>query len=141
MNTRCLSLVALIGAIALSLTACRGVGPFRGDPLSGTSWTLVTYGPDKPLAGTTITATFQNGQVRGSTGCNDYGGPYRVRGNSIALGALAITERACLDPEGAMEQEGLIVRLLGAARTFQLSGGKLIIVSANGEALTFVPQT
>ena len=140
MNTTRNSLVALVGAVVLSLTACRGVGPFRGDPLVSTSWTLVAYGPSKPLAGTTITATFQNGQVRGSTGCNDYGGPYRVRGNTLTVGALAMTEKACLDPEGAMEQEGIILRLLGEARTFQLNGGKLVIVSASGEALTFAPQ-
>ena len=100
MNTRCISLVALIGAIVLSLAACRGGGPFSGDPLSGTSWTLVTYGPNKVLAGTTITAIFQNGQVHGSAGCNSYGGPYQARGSALTVGALASTEMACLNPKG-----------------------------------------
>ena len=132
-------LIALMGLIVLLSTAC-GRGGAPSDPLAGTSWTLFAYRKTKPISGTTITASFEDGQVRGSAGCNSYGGSYRVSGETIAVGPLAITEMACMDPEGVMEQEQTVMELLHDAQTFRLADGQLQILRSDGEALTFVPQ-
>ena len=49
-----------------------------------------------------------------------------------------MTEMACLEPEGAMQQEMLYLEFLGNAKTFMLTDGGLQIMRADGEALTFV---
>jgi heat shock protein HslJ len=110
------------------------------DPLDGTSWILTAYGKTQPVSGTTITATFRDGEITGSAGCNSYFAPYQVRGSKIELGVLAQTEMACLDPEGVMEQETMIMAFLRDAHEFLLADGQLQIIHGDGEALTFVAQ-
>ena len=130
----------LIGILALSLAGCGGSGSISGDPLDGTAWELAAYRKSRPISGTTITATFEDGRVYGSGGCNSYSGSYQVSGDAITVGALAWTEMACLEPDGVMEQEVLVMAYLADAQTFRLAEGQLLIVQSEGEALTFTPQ-
>jgi heat shock protein HslJ len=140
MKIKYVVLVALAGILILSLTACGGANSASADPLDGTSWELMAYRKTRPIPGTTITATFEDGQVSGSAGCNSYSGSYQVNGDKITVGPTAITEMACLEPEGAMEQEMTVMELLTNAQTFQVTDEQLQILRADGEALTFVPQ-
>jgi heat shock protein HslJ len=134
-------LIAVMGLIALLSISCGGGTPAApSDPLAGTSWELIAYGKTSPIPGTTITASFEDGQVRGRAGCNSFSGSYQISGDTITMGALAITEMACLDPEGVMEQEQIVMGFLQDAQTFRLTGGQLEILRSDGEALTFVPQ-
>jgi heat shock protein HslJ len=132
-------MVALAGIVILALAACRGADSAASDPLDGTSWVLTAYRKTRPIPETTITATFEDGQVRGSAGCNSYGGSYQVSGDAITVGAIAITEMACLEPEGAMDQELVFVEFLTDAQTFRFADGQLQVLRPDGEALTFVP--
>jgi heat shock protein HslJ len=134
-----LAAVALAGIMILAVAACQGADSAAGDPLDGTSWMLTAYRKTRPISRTTITATFEDGQVRGSAGCNSYGGSYQVSDDTITVGAIAITEMACLEPEGAMDQELMFVEFLTDAQTFRLADGQLQILRSDGEALTFVP--
>jgi heat shock protein HslJ len=134
------AVVALAGIAILAVAACQGADSAASDPLDGTSWVLMAYRKTSPISGTTITATFEDGQVRGSAGCNSYSGSYQVSGDTITVGAVAITEMACLEPEGVMEQELLFVEFLTDAQTFRLADGQLQTFRPDGEALTFVPQ-
>ena len=134
------AVAALAGIAILALAACQGADSAASDPLDGTSWVLMAYRKTRPISGTTITATFEDGQVRGSAGCNSYGGSYQVSGDTITVSAVAITEMACLEPEGVMEQELLFVEFLTDAQTFRLADGQLQTFRPDGEALTFTPQ-
>jgi len=78
--------------------------------------------------------------MRGSAGCNSFGGTYKVSGNKIRVGEIALTTMACLEPQGVMEQENVFMGFLSEAQTFQLSDGRLLIFGLDREALTFVPQ-
>jgi heat shock protein HslJ len=124
-----------IGILFLMLVGCSGT-----DPLDGTSWILTAYRKTQPIDGTTITATFQNGEINGSAGCNSYFASYQVKGNEIEMGVIAQTEMACLDPEGVMEQERIIMEFLSDAQEFLLANGQLQIFRSDGEALTFAAQ-
>ena len=135
-----IAVIALASILILPLTACGGGNSASGDPLDGTSWELMAYRKTRPIPGTTITAIFEDGQVSGSAGCNSYSGSYQVSGDAITVGPTAITEMACLEPEGAMEQEMTFMDLLTNAQTFQLTDEQLQIFRADGEALTFVSQ-
>jgi heat shock protein HslJ len=140
MKSRVVTVCVLAGVLALALSGCDGAGSAAGDPLEGTSWVLVAYRKSRPISGTTITATFEEGRVHGSSGCNSYSGSYRVRGDTIAVSDLAWTEMACLEPEGVMEQETLVMSYLSDAETFRFVDGQLQLFRADGEALTFEPQ-
>ena len=78
--------------------------------------------------------------MRGSAGCNSYGGSYQIDGDRIFVGEMVSTEMACLDPEGLMEQESYLLEFLGDAQTFQVDEEQLQIFRSDGEALTFQPQ-
>lgn len=138
MKARHLATLALATIFLLSMAACALPGLPTTDPLKGTSWRLVTIGGAGLVPGTRITATFEEGQVHGQA-CNSYGGSYKVSGDKLTVEALFMTEMACQNPEGVMEQERRYVETLGMAQTFKLSGGQLQIFVSGGEALTFVP--
>ena len=140
MRMKYMVMVALAGALIVSLMACSGARSASDDPLDGTSWTLMAYRKTRPIPGTTITATFEDGQVHGSAGCNSYGGSYQVSDDTITVGEIAITEMACLEPEGTMEQEVMFVEFIQDAQTFRFADAQLQIFRSDGEALTFVPQ-
>ena len=140
MKIKYVAMVVLVGILVLSLTACSGVDSTPDDPLNGTSWELMAYRKTKPIPETTITAMFEDGRVYGSAGCNSYSGSYQVNGDTITVGPTAITEMACLEPEGVMEQEMTFIEFLTGAQTFQFADEQLQIFRADGEALTFVPQ-
>ena len=126
--------------LILGLAACNAAAPAPSDPLEGTSWELYAYRKTRPIEGTKITARFEDGQVRGSAGCNSYGGAYQVNGNKFETGDIAITEMACLESEGVMEQELTIMEFFWDTQTFTINAeGQLMIFRSDGEALTFVP--
>jgi heat shock protein HslJ len=141
MKMKHVATIAFAGMIILSLAACGGVDSATSDPLDGTSWVLTAYRKSRPIPETTITAMFEDGQVRGSAGCNSYSGLYQVGDNTITVDEIAITEMACLDPEGIMEQEMVFIEFIRDAQTFRSTDGQLQIFRSDGhEALTFVPQ-
>jgi heat shock protein HslJ len=78
--------------------------------------------------------------VYGSSGCNTYTGSYRVKGDTITVGDLAWTLMACLEPEGVMEQETLVMEHLSDAQTYRFVDGQLQIFQSDGEALTFASR-
>jgi heat shock protein HslJ len=131
--------IIVVGVILLSLAACNGAGSANSDPLDGTSWTLMAYRKTSPIPGTTITAVFEDGRVHGSAGCNSYSGAYKVSGDRITVSEIAITEMACLEPEGVMEQETTFIQLLSDARTLKLTDGQMQTFAGH-EALTFFPS-
>ncbi|MCJ7626377.1 MAG: META domain-containing protein, partial [Anaerolineaceae bacterium] len=80
------------------------------------------------------------GEVHGSAGCNSYRGSYQVTGDKITFGPIAITEMACMGPEGIMEQEALFTAYLSDAQYFKFVDDQLQIFQSDNEALTFIPQ-
>jgi len=129
----------LAGLVVLALTACGGAG--GGASLDGTSWTLNDLNGSVPIAGTLVTAKFADGQVSGNSGCNTYGGSYEVNGDALTVSALFMTEMACLDPAGAMDQESAYLDILGRAASYQVDGPQLTITTSNGDTLTFTASS
>ena len=135
MNTGLPRLLAL--GIAIALLAAAGctsvVGP-EGD------WVLESYGdaaaPEAPPAGVEATAEFEDGQVTGSAGCNQYFGSYETDGSSLTTGPVAATEMWCEEPAGAMDLERDFLSAIGAAETFEVNDGELRITYPDG-VLTF----
>jgi heat shock protein HslJ len=138
MNAKHLATFALAAVTLLALAGCTGLGGSTGDPLDGTSWRLVTLGGAALVPGTEITATFADGEVSGKS-CNTYGGEYQVSGEKLTITRVFMTEMACLDPQGIMEQETAYLELLTGAQGFEISAGRLSIQGTGGEELVFAP--
>lgn len=108
--------------------------------LEGNEWLLVTYNDGNQalvsvLPATEVTATFEDGTVAGSGGCNNYQGSYEISGNNISIGPLAATLAFCSEPEGIMDQEASYLQALESADRFQIVADRLEIVSEIGELL------
>lgn len=77
------------------------------------------------VQGSSITMTFQDGRVTGNTGCNEYFADYTVDGESIKLGPVGSTRRAC--PEGLGDQEQTFLELLSMVNRFTVEGPQLTL--------------
>lgn len=127
------------GAIALAVI---GFGAIlfvalahSGGDLEGRDWALTQLGDDSTsgelVQGTVITATFEDGTVAGSSGCNNYFADYAVDGDAIEVGPAGSTLMFCESPEGTMDQEQTYLSLLQTADSFDVSGDTLTL-SADG---------
>jgi heat shock protein HslJ len=108
--------------------------------LENADWVLASYLTlggvmAEPLPGTNTTARFQEGQVNGNAGCNNYFGDYEVDGNILSVGPLASTEMFCGNPQGVMDQEYAYLAALGNAAFFEIDGEQLEIADSDGESV------
>jgi len=107
--------------------------------LNSTRWELLYINKSEPISGRAVTIEFENWEVRGSAGCNSYFGSYDVKGDRISFDMLAMTEMACLEPEGLMDQEQAYLQFLSEVESFILDDGQLLLKKAVQEQLTFIP--
>lgn len=106
--------------------------------LDGTEWSLVRWRePGLEPADFTITATFADGQVSGTSAVNTYGGSYTTGSvNDFSVSELASTEMA--GPEADMEAEAVYLRLLQDAASFHVTETTLTLFGSDGaESLIF----
>jgi heat shock protein HslJ len=111
----------------LTLNACQ-----LASPLEDYTWVLTARGEPgnmkTPLPDTEVTAFFDSNtkQVKGSGGCNQYGGTYKVDGLTLTInGDIVMTALWCSDAKN--EQERQYIETLKAAESFELDHGNLII--------------
>ncbi len=122
----------LLMVLPLVAFSCHTLIPGGGNnesELAGTTWTLENFRELDALflaIFDTTTITFEaDGTVHGVAGCNNYLGTYGVDGSSITIFGLAITEKACAEPDGIMEQEQQYVDALLKVDNFQIFGDRL----------------
>jgi heat shock protein HslJ/photosystem II stability/assembly factor-like uncharacterized protein len=115
------------------------------DPLAGSEWGLVSFGPAGGevgvVEGTQVTLSFDMaGNAGGNSGCNAYGTEYEVQGNQLTFGEIASTLRACVD-DRVMDQEAGYLAALGSADSFELAEERLAIGYDGGRGtLDFVRE-
>lgn len=122
----------LLLSFAFLLAACGGAG----NPLAETDWRLVALGkadsPDAAVGNADM--QFSASSISGSTGCNAYGGEYRVRGSELHLTDLMWQEAGC--PSQALsQQEQRLQDLLTATERFEVTEGRLTLHSEGGQVL------
>jgi heat shock protein HslJ len=126
----------LVLPCALTVIACGGDD--AAPDLDGTSWTLTGWSVSSlDPADFTITASFADGTISGTSAVNSYSGPYEVGpDDEFSTGDIASTMMA--GPADAMRAEQLYFELLGAAASYQVVGGTLTLFDEFGdEALVF----
>jgi heat shock protein HslJ len=109
------------------------------DDLTGHQWRLESYsvgsGDDLTAASTdaVATATFADGKVTGSTGCNNYNGPYELKEDgAITIGPFASTQALC---EELAEQEAAMLKGFEDARTAEVARSDLQLLDSSGEVV------
>ena len=101
--------------------------------LPGSAWQVTTFAGQTPLADHPITFEFDNeGNIAGDGSCNRFGGTCAIEGNTIKVGPLRSTRRAC-EPE-IMQQEQKFLVLLGAVTSWESDAdGTLVLRGEGGE--------
>ena len=89
-----------------------------------------------PVPGTKLTASFgDDGTLTGSSGCNTYRASFTLDRGGIEIEPPAATEIACDAPEGVMEQEAAYLAALPTAVSYQVDGGSLALLGADGTSV------
>jgi len=100
--------------------------------LPGTIWQVTTFAGQSPLADHPITFEFDTeGNIAGDASCNRFGGTCTIEGNTLKIGPLRSTRRAC-EPD-IMQQEQNFLALLGAVTTWSMDGNELVLTTPDGE--------
>lgn len=123
--------------LSLALAACTA-GNGGAASLIG-SWKLTAYGPANSttpaVPDTEAGIVFSNdGTVTGNSGCNGFGGSYKVAGDKITFSDVVSTLIACDDAR--MQQEAAVHQVLTDTATYKIEGNTLTL-SNNGMVLVF----
>ena len=107
--------------------------------LEGTTWSLLSYlTPDgnthELLPDTRITAEFNDGQIAGTAGCNNYFGTYELDGNSLTIGPSGSTMMFCA-PEEVMLQETAYLAILSSVTSYETVGNQLHLLNGAGDTV------
>jgi putative lipoprotein len=99
--------------------------------LADTRWTAEDIDGRGVIDEARSTIEFQGSEkIAGETGCNRYFASITVVGDSISVGAIAATRRAC--PPALMNQEQHFTRALADVRRYTLDGPHLLLFDAAG---------
>ncbi len=109
-----------------------------GDPkrlIMGTEWVVEDIaGRDLVRKSRATMQLLQDGTIAGTGSCNRYTGHWSLNGETLEVGKLATTRKAC--PPELMAQEERFLRLLESARAFDISPqGALLISTDTGAQL------
>jgi heat shock protein HslJ len=105
------------------------------------TWNLTQYlGPNNTqvpaLASATPTATFANGMITGTTGCNSYTMSYTLSGFTLTIKPGIMSLVGCIGPVGTQEQAFLAN--MSKVTGYTITGTTLVLTNASGDAvLTF----
>ena len=142
MKTPFASVLILISSLALGCSTPAPSAPAPSAPthptaLEGRTWAVVSVAGRPPVADSHPTIIFSATDVRGSTGCNGYGGAYRYdasTGRITIAESLLMTEMAC--PGGRDVFESAFVAALAKATDVSLDAtGGLVLSGAGGQIL------
>jgi heat shock protein HslJ len=132
--------IGLVGMSLMALlTACSASSGGSGGQLEG-DWLLTSQRDGDALspvpAGVTADATFRDGALSGSAGCNRYAAAYVVDGNALKITVGPMTLIGCEPPASTVETA--YIANLGAVATYTATSETLTMFDSGGaEILVF----
>jgi len=107
-----------------------------GEKLVSTEW---VFKSDHAKSDAVQTIKFTNdGKVSGTTACNSFGGSYTFQNNTIEIGPLASTEKACVDESRQDDEDHLLSHLDEIGKFAQIKiDGDTLTLTAGEESITF----
>jgi heat shock protein HslJ len=118
---------ALTGAVVGASSESAGSG-VTTTSLEGPTWVLDQKASNLEVIAPqyVVTATFDNGNLSGSSGCNRYNTTYTARGSRLSVSRnISSTLIAC--NQDASNVESSYIARLPTARTFSISDGRLTV--------------
>ena len=111
----------------LAITACTAG---NGSASLIGSWNLTSFGPaaspTPAVADSGASLTFnQDGTITGNSGCNGFGGNYKIDDDKVTFSEVVSTLMAC--DEAHMQQEGVVHQVLTDTATYKLEGNTLTL--------------
>lgn len=114
--------------------------PYPSTILTNTDWVLVSLGDRTNPAGSggrPVTLRIETGSTAvaaGFGGCNQYSGPWSIRGDSITFGPSAATKMACAE---GMDVEHAYFNTLPQVVTYSVADSTLTLLGRSGPLATF----
>jgi heat shock protein HslJ len=113
--------------------------PIEPVPLDGTLWELQFVNVETQwnaiLPDTEITLQIDGDQLSGLAGCNGYSASVSESAGALTVSELAVTEKACMEPAGVMEQESLYVSMLADVALVRQFPVSLQLLDVDGRPL------
>lgn len=123
--------------VALAVAALGAWQPAQAqggsDALAGSKWRLIELNGQPPVSGgetPTLQFAADGSSVSGNGGCNQFSGPYTQNGDSLDIGPLIATRRACVDP-AANAQETAYFQALESTTRYSIERGQLVLYSGD----------
>jgi len=118
--------------VLAAAAACGEDEPGSADPssLEGTAWLLVSGVDVEGWEDVAPTATFVQGTVSGSTGCNRFRASYTVDSDTLEPREIAQTAMGCPPPADAVERE--YAGALESVRAWRAEDDELALLDADG---------
>lgn len=115
-----------LGALAFTKIAKAQIADLQGqEPLTnleGTEW-----GPENGMG--QFVQFLSDGDMAGYAGCNSFFGTYEQNGNSLKIGSMVMTKKACEN----LGMEQAFIAALESARSFEASFKEMNILDKNNE--------
>jgi heat shock protein HslJ len=126
-----------IEGTTLTLTSDDGDPILAFEPRAGIAldgvWTITDYndgqGSVVAIRDGSARVTIADGQLSGTAGCNQFGGPITQDGGAVTIGPLASTEMAC-QPHELMTREAAVMAALEASTAVQQADAGLTFLDA-----------
>jgi heat shock protein HslJ len=101
--------------------------------LPGSAWQVTAFAGQTPLEDHPITFEFDTeGNIAGDGSCNRFGGACTIEGDTIKIGPLRSTRRAC--EAEIMQQEHKFLALLASVTAWKIDpDGILVLTGEDGE--------
>lgn len=107
--------------------------------LKGTSWQLSSipaFKMEKLKTPVTLFFADSTNRINGYSGCNGFGGTYKVNGTALKMEDILGTLRACMP---GMKTESTLYSALNNTDHYKVSDGKLVLMQGPKVLAEFVP--
>jgi heat shock protein HslJ len=118
------------GLLALFCAACTSIAA-DVRTFEGTHWHVVAINGHATPAMGNYELGFQNRQIVGQFGCNQFGGDYQITHDILTTSAIRMTMMACMEPAASFEAWGGSI-LAQPMRMNWTSGRQLTLSNAGG---------
>lgn len=81
------------------------------------------------VAGSALRVSFDGDRLGADAGCNQIGGEFQITAGVLVVDQLAMTEMACMDPPGLMEQEQWFSDFLSSQPSIRQDGDRLTLAT------------
>ncbi len=118
---------AMLAALLVAACSMTGLGPAH---VERSRWDLVRLYGAPPLALAPITLVFEEGQVLGHAGVNQYFAGFTLEGSSFDVDSIGTTRRS--GPPDITAQENAFLKALQSATSLVLDGEELALLGPDG---------